>query len=98
MIGSLKGKIIHKEDRYVLLETLGVGYKVWVSPEVLTKAPLGEEAFLWIHTNVREDALELYGFLSKEELEFFQMLLSVSGIGPKSALTILGIASIETLK
>jgi Holliday junction DNA helicase RuvA len=53
---------------------------------------------LWIHTHVREDALDLFGFLERKELEFFEMLIGVSGIGPRSALAILGIASIETLR
>ena len=59
---------------------------------------IGDEIFLFIHTHVREDALDLYGFLNLRELEFFEMLINVSGIGPKGALTILGIASIETLE
>jgi Holliday junction DNA helicase RuvA len=81
------------------VETGGVGYKINVSPDTLSKTKkLGEEIFLFIHTHVREDILDLYGFLDYPELEFFEMLINVSGIGPKGALTILGIASIETLR
>lgn len=99
MIGSIRGKIILKTDKFLIVETGGVGYKMSVSPDVLSKAKkVGEEILLWIHTHVREDALDLYGFLNREELEFFEMLLNVSGIGPRSALAILGIASIETLR
>ena len=99
MIGSLKGKIILRTDKYLIVETSGVGYKVSVSPDTLSKAQkLESEIFLWIHTHVREDAFDLYGFLDKEELEFFEMLINVSGIGPKGALSILGITSIETLR
>lgn len=99
MIGSIRGKIISKTDKFVILETAGVGYKVNISPDVLSKAgAIGEELFLFIHTHVREDALDLYGFLGQEDLNFFEMLLNVSGIGPRSALAILGIASIETLR
>lgn len=58
----------------------------------------GGETMLWIHTHVREDVLDLYGFLDYSELEFFEMLISVSGIGPKGALAILGVTSIETLR
>ena len=99
MIGSIKGKIISKTEKFLLVETGGVGYKISVSPDLLSKGKkLNEEVFLFIHTHVREDAFDLYGFLEQEELEFFEMLLGVSGIGPKSALAILGIASIETLR
>lgn len=99
MIGSINGKIILKTDKFMIVEAAGVGYKVNVSLDVLSKAgKLGEQIMLWVHTHVREDAFDLYGFLNREELEFFEMLLNVSGIGPRSALAILGIASIETLR
>ncbi|MDD5720982.1 MAG: Holliday junction branch migration protein RuvA [Candidatus Pacebacteria bacterium] len=99
MIGSIKGKIIFKADKFLIVETGGVGYKINVSPDVLSKTKkVGDEMTLWTHTHVREDALDLYGFLERSELEFFEMLIGVSGIGPKSALAILGIASIETLR
>ena len=81
------------------MEANGVGYKINVSPDTLSKtSKLNEETFLFIHTHVREDAFDLYGFLNQEELEFFEMLINVSGIGPKGALSILGITSIETLR
>lgn len=99
MIGSIKGAIALKTDKFLIVETAGVGYKVSVSPDVLSKAKkTGEEICLWIHTHVREDSLDLYGFLDYSELEFFEMLISVSGIGPRSGLAILGIASIDTLR
>ncbi|MFA5840957.1 MAG: Holliday junction branch migration protein RuvA [Candidatus Paceibacterota bacterium] len=99
MIGSIKGKIILKTDKFLIVETGGVGYKISASPDTLSKVKkVGDEIMLSIHTRVREDALDLYGFLDREELEFFEMLINVSGIGPRSALAILGIASIETLK
>lgn len=99
MIGSIKGKIILKTEKFLVVETGGVGYKINVSPEVLSKTKkTGDEISLWIHTHVREDALDLYGFWDYQEQEFFEMLINVSGIGPKGALVILGIASIDTLK
>jgi len=109
MIGSIKGKIILKTDKFLIVETAGVGYKISVSPDTLSKLKTrsndrsvgretNEEILLWIHTHVREDMLDLYGFLDRQELEFFEMLINVSGIGPKGALSILGIAPIETLK
>ncbi|HBA45672.1 Holliday junction DNA helicase RuvA [Candidatus Nomurabacteria bacterium RIFCSPLOWO2_02_40_28] len=99
MIGSIKGKINFKTEKYIIVDTAGVGYKINISPDTLSKAKkIGEEISLWIHTHVREDAIDLYGFSDHQELEFFEMLINVSGIGPKGALTILGVASIETLR
>ncbi len=108
MIGSIKGKIILKTDKFLIVETGGVGYKISVSPDTLSKLAAlrlrsgqketSELVSFWIHTHVREDILDLYGFLDRQELEFFEMLINVSGIGPKGALSILGIASIETLR
>ena len=99
MIGSIKGKIVLKTERFLIVEANGVGYKIHVSPDSLSKLKkTNEEIFLWIHTQVREDALDLYGFLNREELQFFEMLINVSGIGPKGALNILSVASIETLQ
>ena len=105
MIGSIKGKIILQNEKFLIVETGGVGYKISVSPDTLSRIASGQglirpitDASFWIHTHIREDAFDLYGFLDYRELEFFEMLINVSGIGPKSALIILGIASIETLK
>jgi len=108
MIGSLKGNIILKTDKFVIIEASGVGYKGNISPDTLSRVPAprlrsgqnetNELVSFWIHTHVREDILDLYGFQDRQELEFFEMLLNVSGIGPKGALSILGIASIETLR
>lgn len=106
MIGSIKGKVIFKTEKFLIVETGGVGYKINVSPDSMSKISAfhtnSEQnntlVSFWIHTHVREDALDLYGFLERPELEFFEMLINVSGIGPRSALAILGIASIETLR
>ena len=88
-----------KTEKFLIVETGGVGYKISVSPDTLSKAKkTGDEIFLFIHTHVREDAFDLFGFLDIQELEFFEMLINISGIGPRSALTILSIASIETLR
>jgi Holliday junction DNA helicase RuvA len=75
-----------------------VGYKVAVTKESLLKYSPGKDAALFVHTVVREEALDLYGFETSDELRFFEMLLTVSGVGPKSALAILDIASTETLR
>ncbi|MEO7597162.1 MAG: Holliday junction branch migration protein RuvA [Candidatus Paceibacterota bacterium] len=99
MIGSIKGIISLKTEKFLLVDVSGVGYKINVSSDTLSKTKkVGEGVFLYVHTHVREDSMDLYGFLEYGELEFFEMLLSVSGIGPRSALAILGITTIETLR
>jgi len=99
MIGSIRGKIVLKTEKFLIVETSGVGYKIHTSPDTLSKTgKTGEKILLFIHTHVREDSLDLFGFLKMEELEFFEMLINVSGIGPRSALAILGIVSIVTLR
>ncbi len=98
MIGSIKGKITLKRDKYVLVETGGIGYKVNVSSDTLSKLKIGGEVYLFAHMHVREDIQDLYGFLDYKELEFFELLIGVSGIGPKGALVILSVAPVETLK
>ena len=91
MIGQLVGVINYRSDRYIILDVNGVGYKVFLSAETLSRLPAGEIC-LWTHLVVREDVLDLYGFQEKQELEFFELLIAVSGIGPKSALGILSLA------
>lgn len=100
MIAHLSGKLLFSSDRFVIIETAGVGYKVRVSVDTLRvlRGSKEKEVSLWIHTSVREDALDLYGFEHQTELEFFEMLISVSGIGPRTALGILNIAPVNHLK
>ena len=99
MIGFLQGKIEFKGNRFVILNINGVGYKVFLTAAALEKlGPPGEETKLFIHHYVRENLFDLYGFLSSEELDFFEMLISISGIGPKAALAVLSIASLRDLK
>lgn len=98
MIGHLEGKVIFKGERYVVLDVGGVGYKIFVSVAVGKQLETGRQAKLWTHLHLKEDALELYGFLNQAELEFFEMLISISGIGPKSALGILSLAPVDTIK
>ena len=97
MISFLKGKILHKDTTYLVLETGGVGYKVFITGTAMESLK-GVETELWIHTAIRENSHDLYGFPSREELVFFELLITISGIGPKSALGILNVASLETLR
>lgn len=99
MISYLEGKILEKDEKFFTINVSGVGYKVFSHKSVLLKVPeAGHNAKVWTHLYVREDALDLYGFLDPDELEFFEVLISVSGIGPKSALGILETAPVMSLK
>jgi Holliday junction DNA helicase RuvA len=76
----------------------GLGYKVFVNESMYADLDLGLEVELYTYQNVREDALDLYGFASLDQLELFELLLSISGIGPKSALGVLSIAKVADIK
>ncbi len=90
MIAHLRGKLIARHPNQAIVETAGVGYEVVISIPTFSDLPaLGSEVALHIHTHVREDQLALYGFLRPEEKQLFEKLLTVSGIGPKLAITIL---------
>ena len=98
MIGYLEGMVKAVRGAYCIVSAGGVGYKVAATKDALRELREGETASLWIHTAVREDALDLFGFIEEKDLEFFELLLMVSGIGPKSALGILNIAPADTLR
>ena len=90
MIAHLRGKLISKHPNQAVVEAAGVGYEVNISIPTFSGLPaLGSEVALFIHTHVREDALSLFGFLRVEDKQLFERLISVSGIGPKLAITIL---------
>jgi len=93
MISRLSGKIIHKDQRFIVLDVGGVGYKIAVTADTLASARENELAAFWTHLAVRDDALEFFGFREKETLNFFEMLIGISGIGPKTALAILTAAN-----
>lgn len=98
MIGYLEGKVVALRHGKVIVGVQGVGYTVATTKQTLLSLPVGTLATLCIHTHVREEALDLYGFKTEEELRFFELLLTVSGVGPKSALAIVDMASAETLR
>ncbi len=90
MIAHLRGKLFSKHPNQAVVEAAGVGYEVNITIPTFSGLPnLGSEVSLFIHTHVREDTLSLFGFLRAEEKQLFERLLSVSGIGPKLAITIL---------
>lgn len=89
MIGALRGIVHTPITNPLLLMVAGVGYRVAVADHICRDIRGEESLFLYIHTHVREDTLDLYGFTTPEELAIFNLLLSVSGIGPKTSLTII---------
>lgn len=89
MIYSLRGKLTHKTNDLAVVECAGVGYACRTTSYTLSPLKVGEEVFLLTYMNVREDAVELFGFGEAAELNCFKLLLSVNGIGPKAALSIL---------
>lgn len=105
MIAKIRGNIDYIRDNYVVVDVAGVGYKIFVTLYTLGKIAISSEKKIekseisfFIHTYVREDTLALYGFLEVEELEMFELLINISGIGPKAALGILSIADAKTVK
>lgn len=98
MIGRIEGMVSVKRSGAVILSAGGVGYKIAATREALAGLKAGEKAALWTHLAVREDSLDLYGFRAEDELHLFELLLTVSGVGPKSALAILDLAPVETLR
>mgnify|MGYP000523317874 FL=1 len=93
MIGFLKGKATHITSDYCLLDVHDVGYRVFISNQTRAHISPSAEVMLYIHTNVREDAILLYGFFSREEYDLFLLLIGISGIGPKVAQGILSSAT-----
>lgn len=98
MIYSLRGKLIYSDRLTAVVECAGVGYKCTVSYTTLKKLPeIGDEIMLYTYMAVREDACDLYGFASADELDWFKRLISVNGVGPKAAIAILSELSCEKL-
>lgn len=94
MIACLTGSLLHKTPERIIVDVGGVGYDVAFCQSGLGHLPeIGEEVFVFIYTKVREDAIELFGFISREEKELFVVLMGVSGVGPKVALGIVGALS-----
>jgi Holliday junction DNA helicase RuvA len=103
MIAYLHGKIVYKSSPlkkgcFVIIDVDGVGYQVLVSAKVLEAIKINEPYQLFTYHHVREDIEELYGFLHQEEVDFFKLLISISGIGPKTALGILDKTEIKDIQ
>lgn len=99
MISHLSGTVFSKGLKDIVIDVQGVGFRVFCGAETIKKiSEKGGKVNLWTHHAIREDAHELYGFLHEEELEFFELLIGISGIGPKSALGVMALAPLDTLK
>ena len=99
MIGRIAGTLIEQKDSFAVVDVSGVGYRLRISANTLMRLPKkGEAVILLTHLAVREDSLDLYGFIEPEERTMFELLLTVSGIGPKTAIAVLSIADVETLR
>lgn len=111
MISYLKGKILENKEKYIVLDVNGVGYKIHIHPDFSAEISIKEQSInknlnqkkdeyveFWTYLAVKEDSLNLYGLSSPEELYMFELLLSVSGIGPKTALGIVGATGTNKLK
>jgi holliday junction DNA helicase RuvA len=98
MIAYIKGKIIQKLPKSIVILTGDIGYEVSLSLKNLEEIKIDDEKEFFIHSYIKEDAFDLYGFVSLEEVDFFKKLISVSGVGPKSALNVLALANVEDLK
>lgn len=97
MIARISGRIDEVDANYAVVDVAGVGYKLFLPADTLHGMKIGAAAKFWTYLAVRDDAMDLYGFASKKDRELFELLISVSGIGPKSALNILSLASADTL-
>ena len=98
MIAKLKGTIDFLRDGYAVVDVNGVGYKVFMTMHTFGKISGMDKVEFHIHTHVREEIFALYGFLELEELEMFELLITISGIGPKAAMGILSIADPKTVQ
>jgi len=98
MFGHITGKIFDLKPTKVILKVGGLGFIVHSTLSYIEKLKPGMEASFWTHTAVRETVLDLFGFETEEELKIFELLITVSGVGPKSALAILGVAGVKAIE
>ena len=99
MIGYIKGRLEEVMDGAIIVDNNGIGYEILVPASVIGSLPSkGNEVKIYTYMNVREDLLQLFGFMTRDDLEVFKMLITVSGIGPKGALGILGVMSADDVR
>ncbi len=98
MIAYLKGQVIQKWPKSLLVLVNGLGYEVFLTLKNMATFQTGDETNLFVYSHIKDDALDFYGFKTSAELDFFKKLISVSGVGPKSALNVLNLAEVADLK
>ena len=98
MISTISGDVRYKDINYLIVDVSGVGYKVFTTTDTALDVGIGSPIFLWTHLSVRETALDLFGFSDREALETFELLITISGIGPRTALGILNVATTAMLR
>lgn len=98
MFGHITGKIFQLKGTRAIVKVGGMGFVVHSTPSFLGKLKTGQEVDFWVHTAVRENSIDLYGFENEEELKIFELLITVSGVGPKSALAILSVAGVKSIE
>ncbi len=98
MLYSVSGELVQKAERFVVVEAGGLGFRISTNERTIKELPgAGAAVKLFTHLHVREDGVELYGFLTEGDIAFFEMLISVSGVGPKSALSVMDVARLDEL-
>ena len=97
MFRYLKGFVTEKGDSFIVIDINGVGYKALTTLSTIAKTNIDEEYKIYCHLHVREDILDIFGFIEEQELEIFKKLIGISGVGPRSALSILNVASVKEL-
>lgn len=97
MISYLRGKIIDHDLTSLIIDVNGVGYKVFATGSILSNTQIDTEISIWTYLAVRETSMDLYGFGDKKEKDFFELLLTISGVGPKSAISIMSSTTVDTL-
>lgn len=98
MFGHITGKIFDLKGTRVIVDAHGIGFVIHSTPSYIEKLKTAQEASFWTHTAVRETSIDLYGFQTEEELRVFELLITVSGVGPKSGLAILSVAGVKSIE
>ena len=99
MISYLNGKLIVKKERFIIVDVNGVGYKVFLSKKSMYQLPkIGDDIKVFCFLNVKENIMDLYGFMNYEEYEFFMIVNKIKGVGPKIALEISTLGSLDNIK
>lgn len=98
MFSYIKGKVEDIDGDYIVIDNSGIGFKIMTSANVIARVSLREDRTIYTYMNVREDDISLFGFLSKDEIDVFKLLIGVSGIGPKGALAIMSALTIDEIR